>query len=247
MLKDRTGTSLRQHPNHRSPIFPAFTLIELLIVIAIIAILAAMLLPAMSTARNAAQTSACASNCKQIISGITLYANENSDYLPNPAFGLTPNDAGWCNVLLEHIKNYKLYYCPLAPPNQQALSIVWPGNLFGKPSYGINVPLYTNAPLGTSTSTWLDSSGKRAHMRLTMIKTTSNCIIIGDTENPTSGTINSQLLYNMTWNGIGSSWGGSMGFRHGHGANFAFADGHVTRMQTIPLNNNLTYFTASGK
>ena len=76
----------------------AFTLIELLVVIAIIAILAALLLPALSRAKQKAQGIACMSNNKQLVTGYIMWALDNEDRCLYSGSGTDPNGVpAWCS------------------------------------------------------------------------------------------------------------------------------------------------------
>ena len=114
-----------------------FTLIELLVVIAIIAILAALLLPALSSAKQRAWTISCTSNLRQIGLGLKMFADDNNGLYPESGTKIvwgTPDappplgsgQLGWMEQIFSYTQNTNIYHCPgnvqLPVANQSAFN-----------------------------------------------------------------------------------------------------------------------------
>lgn len=99
----------------------AFTLVELLVVMAVVAILAAVLLPALSRAKESGRRAACASNLRQIILAALMYADEHEDTFPAQPGGdglavraVGGDGTNYYDLQMSYVNHPRVWLCPSA-------------------------------------------------------------------------------------------------------------------------------------
>lgn len=157
-----------------------FTLVELLVVIGIIAMLIAILMPALSKARESAARAKCLSNLRSLQTAHWMYINDNKGYLIQAGLPHGEDheheheEVAWIGTLEKYYRAPLLVRCPSDD------SPHWPGGAplhghddeFRQSSYGIN-NLLDAAVYPRNTAPW---SGRGPYLKINQVRQASATI-----------------------------------------------------------------------
>ena len=184
----------------------AFTLIELLVTITVIALLVAILIPTIAMVRDAAYTTTCASNQRQIVMGAMQWGTDHKGWLvPGVWYATLPTDHQHYDSTLASVGvSGRASACPAPPGGSIGLNqtIVWGGAGPGKPGDGIYYWGQADKYF------WI-----RGNTTSSAVRSPAEKIYFGDSE-----------YYVLAY------WDNSVtiGRRHKGRANLAWIDGHVS-------------------
>ncbi|HCE42353.1 MAG TPA: hypothetical protein DET40_02250 [Lentisphaeria bacterium] len=227
-----------------------FTLIELLVVIAIIAILAALLLPALSSAKETARGINCLSQQRQVLQGFIMYAGDYAGYVPGQVLYKVKwspsNQWPWAvhfirwqadpfgnNSSGPDYLNRTVVRCPYAPPYtpivESSSGPVW--KTYGVLNFTASSPTVNGVDVSLLRNTFWDGTDFAGYTwKFLQIPQPSQIPWLADTIAESSQEQVQSFYTDNTWS---QTWG--VITRHRNCANVAFVDGHARMLNSTAL------------
>ncbi len=207
----------------------AFSLVELLAGIAILAVLACLVHAGLSSSRDMARQTQCASNLRQIGTGITLFCQANRGQFPKTTHD-TAASKSWIQTLAPYTGNVDaIRICPGDPKADERLEK-------GSSSYVMNEYVaVTSKSFNFATGQFEVNEDYTNLMQLPNPARTIT-VFTGADNRPV--TVNSDHTHSRTWTGANGYAYARLDIqpdRHRGGANYLYADGHVDYMLASKL------------
>lgn len=237
-----------------------FTLIELLVVISAISLLMAMLLPALSSARDTAKSVGCMSNLRQMSLAVEMYTNNSNGYYP-PAWVICDGySVTWCGryykedgvkyldvtggPLWPYLQDKKIMRCKTFSLSQPKVKFAGSGEILG---YGINCQYVAGDPVvDLDDGAWGMTSYARP-ARVNQIKRPGETVLFADSAKVKNGALEEEIFVYPRFDHEGGENNKAIHYRHRGRANTVFCDGHADRLapelvENVPIGENRCYW-----